>query len=295
MNPAYDVSQTFTHRTATHDIEIAWTSIGDSSNPPLVFIHGTPWSSFIWHDLTTALKSRYCIYLYDHPGFGKSPQGKPIDGKPAELDPSLEIRAQASAALFKYWKLKQPPHVVAHDNGGLVSLRLFLQHGINFSSLCLIDVVAIGPFGKPFFKTAAENEHVFQSMPANFMEGFVRAYVKSAAHTPLPAGIEDALCEQWIESGSQGQARFTQEMIQAHNRKIGEIEERYSQVGEQINVKIIWGKEDTWLPYEAAERLGKALNAKEVVLVDDASHLIHYDQPTVLGVEVALWLAQQHL
>ena len=293
MTSQYELSQAFTHRTKTHDFEIAWTSIGDSSKPPLVFIHGTPWSSFTWHDLTAALKSRYHIYLYDHPGFGKSPQAKRLDGGPSDLDPTLEIRAEASAALFRHWNFQRSPHVVAHDNAGLVSLRLFLQHDITFSSLCLIDVVAIGPFGKPFFKTAAENEHVFRDMPATFAEGFVRAYIKSAAFKPLPAGIEDALCEQWLETGSQGQVRFTQEMIQAHHRKIGEIESRYATVGDQINVKIIWGKEDTWIPCESAARLGKALKAKEVVIVENASHLIHYDQPTVLGVELAAWLQAQ--
>ena len=107
MTSQYELSQAFTHRTKTHDFEIAWTSIGDSSKPPLVFIHGTPWSSFTWHDLTAALKSRYHVYLYDHPGFGKSPQAKRLDGGPSDLDPTLEIRAEASAALFRHWNFQK--------------------------------------------------------------------------------------------------------------------------------------------------------------------------------------------
>lgn len=109
------------------------------------------------------------------------------------MDGSLSLRAEASASLFKHWDLKSPPHVVAHDNGGLVSLRLQLEHKITFGSLCLIDVIALGPFGLPFFKLVAENEAVFTVIPDNLVEGFVRAYVKSATYKPQPQEIEDML------------------------------------------------------------------------------------------------------
>ncbi len=81
------------------------------------------------------------------PGFGDSPPVCRLvdaaDGEQLDLDGSLMLRAEASAALFKHWDLASPPHVVAHDNGGLVSLRLLLQHDITFATLCLIDVVAM--------------------------------------------------------------------------------------------------------------------------------------------------------
>jgi pimeloyl-ACP methyl ester carboxylesterase len=95
------------------------------------------------------------------------------DHDKVDLDASLVLRAEASAALFKYWDMASPPHVVSHDNGGLVSLRLLLDHSIKFASLCLIDVVAIGPFGLPFFKLVAENEGVFTAIPTNLVEGLV--------------------------------------------------------------------------------------------------------------------------
>jgi len=54
------------------------------------------------------------------------------------------LRAEASAALFREWNFSEAPAVFAHhDNGGLVSLCLLLQHNIDFASLCLIDVAAL--------------------------------------------------------------------------------------------------------------------------------------------------------
>ena len=286
----YALQYTFTHNTATHRFDIPWTRIGATSNPALVLIHGTPWSSIVWHDLASVLKDRYCIYMFDHPGFENSPQPTRLDGKESELDPGLSLRAQASAALFQHWSLARPPHIVAHDNGGLVSLRLYLEHGIRFQSLCLVDVVALGPFGLPFFDLVANNQSVFQNIPAKFVDGFVRSYISTASYKGLSRQTEDMLARQWLDSGSQGPARFLQEMVQAHNRTTGELEKEYSRVGGEIPVKVVWGADDSWLPSEIAHRVSTALDAREVVLIEEAGHLVHYDHPSKLAFEVGTWL-----
>lgn len=290
------LDQTFIHKTTTHEYHIRWTRIGKTTSPALVFIHGTPWSSAVWQDLATSLSTRYNIYLYDHPGFGISPPYRRLadaaDHEKIDLDGSLVLRAEASAALFKHWDMASPPHVVSHDNGGLVSLRLLLEHSIKFASLCLIDVVAIGPFGLPFFKLVAENEGVFTAIPANLVEGFVRAYVKSATCKSLPREIEDMLSAPWLASGMQGPKKFLKEMIQAHYRDTGVIENEYASVGGLSPTKIIWGQEDAWIPAETAQRLKKALNAEDLVIIEEAGHLVQYDQPARLALEVGLWLGK---
>ena len=232
--------------------------------------------------------------VYDHPGFGVSPAPRRLqaaaDQDTIDLDGSLVFRAEASAALLQHWKFASPPHVVAHDNGGLVSLRLLLQHGIQFASLCLIDVVTLGPFGLPLFKLVAENEGVFQAIPPNFIEGLLRSYVKSATYKSLPKEIEDMLCAPWLEDGMHGCKNFLREMVQGHHRETGAIEDQYASVGGKTPTKIIWGKDDAWIPSETAQRLGKALHAQEVVVIEEAGHLVQYDQPSKLAVEVGLWL-----
>lgn len=296
MVHGYSLDQTFIHKTTTHEYQIRWTRFGKTTAPALVFIHGTPWSSVAWQNLATSLATHYNIYLYDHPGFGISPSPSRLvdatDRDKIDLDASLVLRAEASAALFKHWDLASPPHVVAHDNGGLVSLRLLLEHGIKFASLCLIDVVAIGPFGLPFFKLVAENEGVFTAIPTNLVEGFVRAYVKSATFKPLPKETEDLLSAPWLVGGMQGSGRFLKEMVQAHNRDTGGIENEYARVGDLSPTKIIWGQDDAWIPAETAQRLQKALNAEHSVVIEEAGHLVQYDQPGRLALEVGLWLSK---
>jgi pimeloyl-ACP methyl ester carboxylesterase len=292
----YSLDQTFIYKTSTHEYRIQWARIGKTASPPLIFIHGTPWSSVEWHQLAATLSNYYNIYLYDHPGFSNSPSPNRLeeaaDHEKIDLDGSLVLRAEASAALFDHWNLTNPPHVVAHDNGGLVSLRLLLEYKIKFASLCLIDVVALGPFGLPFFKLVADNEDVFTAIPGNLIEGFVRAYVRSATYKSQPQEIEDMLSAPWLIGGTQGSKRFLKEMVQAHHRETGVLENEYARVGGLLPTKIIWGKEDAWIPVETAEKLQKALNAEELVIIEEAGHLVQYDQPMRLALEVGVWLSK---
>ncbi len=296
MAPKFVLQHEFIHKTTTHEYGVRWARIGNIASPPLIFIHGTPWSSIVWQNLAETLSSRFSIYLFDHSGFGYSSSPRRLadtaDRDKVDLDGSLALRAEAAAALFNHWDLKSPPHVVAHDNGGLVSLRLLLEHGIKFASLCLVDVVAIGPFGLPFFKLVAENEAVFKAVPPQFAEGIVRAYVRSATHTSMSQEVEDELSTPWLDGGTQGFDRFLREMVQAHNRDTSTLENKYDRVGSLVPTKIIWGKEDAWLPVETASRLKKALNGEDLEIVENAGHLVQYDQPAKLALEVGLWISR---
>ncbi|KAI9715281.1 MAG: hypothetical protein M1812_006092 [Candelaria pacifica] len=295
MAHGYSLDQTFIHKTTSHEYHIRWTRIGKTTSPALVLIHGTPWSSAVWENLATTLSTRYSIYLYDHPGFGISPPPRRLvdaaDHDKVDLDGSLVLRAEASAALFNHWNLASPPHVVAHDNAGLVSIRLLLDHSVKLASLCLIAVVVLGPFGLPFFKLIAENEDVFNAIPTNMVEGLLRAYIKTATRKPLPKDIEDMLCAPWLADGMQGSEKFLKEMVQAHNRDASILENEYARVGGLSPTKIIWGQDDAWLPVEIAQKLKKALNAEDVVIIEEAGHLVQYDQPSKLALEVGLWLS----
>ncbi|KAJ5804989.1 hypothetical protein N7474_010876 [Penicillium riverlandense] len=292
-----DLTQTFHHCTATHEYNIRWVSLGDPKFPPLIFVHGTPWSSRVWSTYAQSFAKYFHVYLFDNPGFGDSPLGKPladkegtIDKKTA-LDADLALQTEVFAALFKSWSRdwRQKPHVVAHDHGGLMTLRANIIHGCDYASLCLIDVVAIGPFGQPLFKLVAENEAVFTALTGPVFEGVVEAYIRDAAHKDLGKETMEMLKSPWISS-DEGRRGFVRQMIQANSRSTEEVEAKYPEVGEKIPVQVIWGKEDRWIPVETADRLKEKLHAQRVVLIEDAGHLVMYDQAGMLGVELGWWL-----
>ncbi|OJJ01805.1 hypothetical protein ASPVEDRAFT_41382 [Aspergillus versicolor CBS 583.65] len=295
------LDQHFTHHSSTHSTTIPWTTLGELTNPPLIFIHGTPWSSVLWHPYAKALASKYSVYLFDNPGFGESPGRSPLQtsntnntNEIASLDASLAGQAESFGALYHSWGFKEGnlPHVVAHDVGGLISLRGFLLHGCKYASLCLIDVVALRPFGSPFFTLVGQNPGVFTSIPEVVFEGMLREYIRGAAFKDIPADIEKRLERPWLLSkgGRQGSVGFIRQIAQADARDVEEVEGRYQEVGSAIPVKVIWGVEDRWIPVERAEELAKRIGARENILIEDAGHLVMLDQPERVAVEIMSWL-----
>lgn len=272
---------------------ISYTIQGNPKGPPLVFIHGTPWSSRVWVPFARTLLSSFKIYLFDNPGFGQSPGGVAISSQDRkDLDASLAGQAEAFACLLKQWDLPERPHVIAHDNGGLIALRASLNHGAEYASLCLVDVVAVSPFGSTFFKLVAANHDVFNAIPQNLMNGLIRAYIQGAAFKPLSPQIEDMLLFPWTSSGVQGKAGFLRQMRQADQRHAADVEPRYGELGKKMPVKIIWGKEDAWIPVDRAKKLAHMIGTDQVVILENAGHLIHYDQPSRLADEMESWLSK---
>lgn len=294
-----DLPQTFHHSTSTHEYQVRWTSLGDPNLPPLIFVHGTPWSSQVWAPYAESLSTYFHVYLFDNPGFGQSPLGQalrdirdPLKDK-GELDADLTKQSEVFAALYEDWAPTwcQKPHVIAHDHGGLMSLRAHLIHGCEFASLCLINVVAIGPFGQLLFKLITENTAFFNDMSGFVFEGVVESYIREAAYKELDKDAMEMLKKPWV-STEEGRKGFIRQMVQANYRSTETIEHRYLEVGRKMPVHIVWGKEDKWIPVETAARLKEKLGAGTVALIEDAGHLVMYDQEGKLGVELGWWLAQ---
>jgi pimeloyl-ACP methyl ester carboxylesterase len=98
------------------------------------------------------------------------------------------------------------------------------------------------------------------------------------------------LMEPWLEGGTQGQEGFIRQILNAAQRDNEDVEDRYGEVGARIPVKIIWGKDDQWIPADRADKLAKMIGTNDVLLVEEAGHLIHYDQPERLGLELGRWI-----
>ncbi|WP_308195913.1 alpha/beta fold hydrolase [Gordonia metallireducens] len=174
----------------------------------------------MWRPIATALAQRHTVYLWDMPGYGESSK---FDGQ----DVSLAVQGDALAALVDSWGLDRPI-VIAHDYGGAVSLRAHLLHNTVFRALALVDVVALSPWGSPFFRLVADIADVFAQLPAALHQALVREYVAGAAHRPIRDLDHDALVRPWL--GDHGQAAFYRQIEQADERYTRDIEHRYDQL-----------------------------------------------------------------
>lgn len=95
----------------------------------------------------------------------------------------------------------QCPQVIAHEIGGAVALGAHLFGGCEFASLYLADIVTVSPWGSPFFRLVADNEHpchhsrIACSSPSTSLE--------PAMH--LEHGWVEILAEPWIPAGQAEQ------------------------------------------------------------------------------------------
>ncbi|KAJ5702594.1 hypothetical protein N7488_010142 [Penicillium malachiteum] len=298
-----ELNESFEHSTATHTYTIRWTSIGDPSAPPLVFIHGTPWSSRVWYTHAQALSSHFHVYLFDNPGFGTSPLDQSLPGqqisKETDLDTDFSRESEVLAALYKHWKASWGPkdaHVVAHGSGGLISLRALLLHDCQFVSLYLINVAALGASQHPYFERFKDAEPFFQSLSLEDFDSIVASFIRDSASSKLTGELMDDLKAPWV-STEQGKKAFIRQMIRAsqHDTPADQLENMYPEVGLKIPVQVAWGNEDHWYHVATASKLKEKLNAKDVFVIEGAGHLVMLDNVTELGLNLAQWLDRQEL
>lgn len=258
---------------------VRWGSVGDG--PPLVFCHGTPWSSALWEPYAAALASEFQVYRWDMPGYGSS-------SKDAEHPVSLDVQGRLFADLLQYWDLDQP-HVIAHDYGGAVSLRAHLLHGAPYASLALVDVVALAPWGSDYFRLVRDNADVFTAQPAAQHEGALRAYIDGAAYGSLTDSELEMLMAPW--RGAEGQAAFYRQIAQADEAYTDEVEPLYPSI--DVPALVVWGTEDTWIPVDRAHRLADLIPGAGLELIEAAGHLIQLDAPVALATTLHRWLTGQ--
>lgn len=256
--------------------DVRWQRMG--SGPDVVFCHGTPWSSELWRPCAEALAPYFTVHLWDMPGYGQS-------SKNAEHRVSLDVQGELFAALVAHWDLPSP-HVVAHDYGGAVALRAHLLHKVPFSSLALVDVVALAPWGSEFFRLVRDHADVFTALPSAIHEGLLRAYIAGASHVGVAPAALEVLVSPWLEA--PGQAAFYRQIAQADQAYTDEIEHLYPEL--DMPVLVIWGEEDTWIPVDRAHRLTALIPGAQLRLVGGSGHLIQLDQPTALATTLARWL-----
>ncbi|MGW2839563.1 alpha/beta fold hydrolase [Streptomyces sp. NPDC001493] len=244
---------------------IRWSRFGDGD--PVVLVHGTPYSSYLWRDIAPALARNRTVYVFDHLGFGRSDQR---EGQ----DLGLAAHARNFAALLDHWGLTRPS-VVAHDIGGAVALRTLLLEKREYRDLTLFDAVSGGDWERGLFRLLLEHADVFGRLPEYAHEALVAAHLRHATHAGFRPGVLDAHLAPW--RGAEGQAAFYRQYRQIRQTDTAAYEELLGDVS--IPVRIVWGREDRILPPEYARWLHERVPHAELHWIEGAGHLLQEDAP----------------
>ncbi len=261
-----DLDQRYMH----NEQAVAWGTLGDG--PPLVLVHGFPWSSQAWRRIAPWLAKTHKVFYFDMLGTGQSEKSE-------DQDVTEPVQSDLLAALIRYWGLEtEKPQVIGHDFGGLAALRGHFVNGIAYGKLHLINAVAVLPSGSPFYAHVRQHEAAFAGLPDYAHEALFRAYIQNAAHYPLREEAIQIYFEPW--SGHEGKAAFYRQIGQSDITAIQGVQALYGKT--DFDTHLIWGEEDTFIPVSQGRELARLVAAKSFTPISGAAHLGHEDAPEAL-------------
>lgn len=256
---------------------------------PVVLIHGTPSSSYIWRNILPSLvEAGYKVHVYDLLGYGLSE--RPRD--PA-IDTSVSGQVPIFEGLLHVWGLHDL-HLIAHDIGGGVAQRFGIGSPEQMRSLTMIDVVSFDswPSKRTHEQMQAGLEKLIKAPDAEHREHF-RDWLYSTvqnkqrlADTPMETYL-DFIC------GPVGQGSlFQHQVMHYESRHTAEVAPRYAELG-QKPVQLIWGADDAWQVVSWAHRLHETIPGSELHVLEDCGHFSMEDQPEKISALLVDFLKRQ--
>jgi pimeloyl-ACP methyl ester carboxylesterase len=260
---------TLSRSTELDDGVVRWESFGDGR--PIVLVHGTPYSSFLWRDVAVALARRgRHVYVFDHLGYGQSDKH---DGQ----DLTLAAQGRNFAGLLRQWNLHRPS-VVACDIGGAIVLRALLLEHAEYSDLTLFDAVTGGTWEHGLFALIREHHDVFERLPGYAHEALVSAHLRNGTYRGYRPGVLETYLAPWL--GPEGQAAFYRQYRQLSQDDTSEYEHLLDTI--DIPVTLLWGRNDQILPAPHGHWIDQRVTNQGLTWIDDAGHLLPEDAPAQL-------------
>ena len=256
---------------------VRWGKVGNG--PPLVAIHGIPFSSQVWRNIVPQIEEKWTVYYFDLVGYGQSEMR---DGQ----DVSLGVQNKVLASLLAEWGLKRP-HTLAHDFGGATALRGYFLNGLRYASLTIFDAVALAPWGSPFVQHVRQHEAAFAGMPDYMHQALLRAYLQTSAHHDLSGEALEIYTSPWI--GDVGQPAFYRQIAQMDQVYTDEAQAHYQKM--DCPVRVRWGEDDQWIPVEKGHELAAIISASACQAVPNAGHLMQEDCPEAI-VAMMRWIPE---
>ncbi len=256
---------------------VAWDRFG--TGLPIVLVHGTPSSSFLWRKVVPPLAERFSVHVLDLVGYGESE-------RTGLTDMSITAQGRALAELLRGLGLEQPG-IAGHDIGAATVLRAHLIEGAAAGRIVLVDAVALSPWNTPATRHIREHLAAYQTMPAHFYEQIVAAHLLTAVHRPLEAGVLAGYLAQW--RGDEGQAAYFRKIAQWTDDDVGGLQPLLGSLS--VPVRLLWGAEDRWLDITVGERLLAAIPGAELVVIPGAGHFSPEDEPEQVATELAAFFS----
>ncbi|RFC78531.1 alpha/beta hydrolase [Streptomyces sp. AcE210] len=235
--------------------------------PPVMLVHGTPASSYLWRDVVSLLAHEHTVYVWDLLGFGNS---RLAPG----LQPSIARQARTLAELAEHWGLDSPS-LVGHDIGGGVVARAHLMEQLPVRRLAFVDAAILGPWNTPFTEHQQRHADAYRTMPADVFGELISARFRTATHRPMSAETANAYLAPW--AGQDGQQRWMDQVTAVSFEDTREVMERLGEI--TAPTLVLWGDQDQWIDPAIGTRIAAAIPGATRATVPGAGHFAAEDNP----------------
>ena len=243
---------------------------------PLVLIHGTPSHSYEWRNVLPKLANRgYQVHLYDLLGYGRSE-------RPIDVDTSVTAQSKLLSALLEEWELDQA-HIVGHDIGGAIAMRLAVFNPQRVKTLTMIDTVSYNSWpSETWQQIIKENLDTCSAMSESDFNELLSRQLNMTVHDNN--NMKGEVLENYLAPHNDilGRVSFFYHQVKHYDSK--HTEEIVPSLKDlSMPVQILWGEEDSWQPVSYAKRLHKDIPNSVLHIIPNAGHFVMEDNPTLLS------------
>lgn len=251
--------------------------LDEGTGEPVILIHGIPTWGYLWHALTPALAKQNRVLAPDLLGFGYS-------DKSDCFDRSIARQAEMFDAWMGELGIKRA-HIVAHDIGGGVALRLATLFPHRVMRLCVMNTVcydswpieAMLQFGHPETRRKLSAASAITMLKQALKQGFAKSSDNELLDSLLAPYTTEVGKLSLIRNAAALDTNLTTE-ITALLPKI------------EAPTLILWGEDDLFQLVKYGERLARDIPGAQLVRVKDARHFLMLDQPDEVAEHVSAFL-----
>ncbi len=252
--------------------------------PVFILLHGFGASLFSWHAIMAPLSQIGTVIAYDRPAFGLTERPMSWTGEnPYSSQGSVDLLL----SLLDYFKV-QKAILVGNSAGGTVSMQFYLQHPDRVQALILVDPAVYegggGPSWLRSFYNTPELKHlgplIVRSIQSRGIDLIKMAWFDPSKITPeTMTGYTNPLrADNWDRALWYFTAASEPSDLPARLENFN------------LPVLVISGEADKIIPTAETIRLAGLLPNASLVIIQQAGHVPHEEQPVAFMQAVNLFI-----
>lgn len=239
-----------------------------SGDPAIVLLHGLLFDGGMWRGQVEPLSALGRVIVFDGPGHGKS-----------EPAPRFMLEDHADALFDAFGELGiRRAVVVGLSWGGMVAMRLALQHPTKVAGIAVLDASAeVDPLAKRVKYRAFVALHRRMGFPYALFEKEIAPLMFSARTLAERPELLEASYRRAMGFDREGFARAAIAVV-VHRKNILPDVSRI-----RTPTLVMCGREDRSTPPERSQAIASAVPQAKLVIIDGVGHMSALEDPAAVN------------